>query len=206
MVAGVETSLIAGAAIGLSIAAPFGPTSMLCVQRTLSEGLYPGLATGLGVATVHLTYGAVVSVTASRLGLVSEHSFIFPVIASFLLMVFALRVLRSTVVLAPSVADRTAMRSAYCGAICFGFLNPFTPILFAAASPNLVSRDPILGAALVIGVFIGSLAWWSLLSSGVSFFRARLSARVLNVGNKVAASFLGAMAVSMLARTCFAAM
>ncbi len=203
---GVETSLIAGATIGLSIAVPFGPASMLCVQRTLGDGFHTGLATGLGVATVHLTYGALASLSASCLQLTSQYAFILPVIASLLLMFFSVRVLRSTVVLNTAIGERTALGSAYCGAIGLGFLNPFTPVLFAAESPNLVSHDPVSTGFIVLGVFVGSFAWWSVLSSGVSFFRTRLTARVLNFSNKMAGFVLGAMAVSMLAKTCFAAM
>lgn len=203
---GVETSLIAGAAIGLSIAVPFGPASMLCVQRTLGDGFYTGLATGLGVATVHLTYGTLASVSAARLQLTSEHALILPVVASLLLMFFSVRVLRSTVVLSTSAGDRTALRSAYCSAVGLGFLNPFTPVLFAAASPHLVSGERTSAIFIVIGVFAGSFMWWSILSGGVSFFRTRLTARVLNFSNKIAGLALGAMAVSMLARTCLAAM
>jgi threonine/homoserine/homoserine lactone efflux protein len=205
-VVGVETSLIAGAAVGLSIAVPFGPASMLCVQRTLGDGFYTGLATGLGVATVHLTYGTLASLSASRLQITSQHAFVLPVVASLLLMFFSVRVLKSTVVLSNSAEDRTALRSAYCGAIGLGFLNPFTPVLFAAASPNLISKDPISTVVMVFGVFVGSFMWWSILSGGVSFFRTRLTARVLNLSNKIAGLVLGAMAVSMLARTCLAAM
>jgi threonine/homoserine/homoserine lactone efflux protein len=179
---------------------------MLCVQRTLGDGFYTGLATGLGVATVHLTYGTLASLSASRLQLTAQHAFILPVIASLLLMFFSVRVLRSTVVLQTATTDRTALRSAYCGAIGLGFLNPFTPVLFAAASPNLVTHDPISAVLIILGVFVGSFMWWSVLSGSVSLFRTRLTARVLNFSNKIAGFVLGAMAVSMLARTCLAAM
>ncbi|KQT79632.1 hypothetical protein ASG51_02970 [Methylobacterium sp. Leaf465] len=53
----IATALPAGASRGLSIAAPIGPTSLLCIRRTLAGALPTGLATGLGVATVHLTDG-----------------------------------------------------------------------------------------------------------------------------------------------------
>jgi threonine/homoserine/homoserine lactone efflux protein len=179
---------------------------MLCVQRTLGDGFYTGLATGLGVATVHLTYGVLASLGASRLEITSQHAFIMPVFASFLLMFFAIRVLRSTVILNATIGDRTALRSAYCGAVGLGFLNPFTPVLFAAVSPDLASHGGASASLVITGVFVGSFAWWSVLTSGVSFFRTRLTAGVLNFSNKIAGVFLGTMAVSMLARTCFAAM
>lgn len=203
---GIEAPLFAGMTIGLTIAVPFGPASMLCVQRTLGDGLYSGLATGLGIATVHLAYGTLASISASRLEISFQHALLLPLVASMLLMFFSIRVLRSTVVLSPTIKNRAALRSTYCGAIGLGFLNPFTPILFAAASPNLTAHDTLSTVLIVAGVFLGSFAWWSSLSSGVSFFRTRVTARVLNSSNKIAGLFLGAMAISMLARTCLAAM
>jgi putative LysE/RhtB family amino acid efflux pump len=70
----------------------------------------------------------------------------------------------------------------------------------------LVSQDPISAIFIVVGVFSGSLLWWSVLSGGVSLFRTRLTAGVLNFSNKIAGFVLGAMAVSLFARTCFAAL
>src|SRR5438128_1788326 len=42
---------VRGLLIGLSIAAPVGPIGVLCIRRTLAEGRWVGLATGLGAAT-----------------------------------------------------------------------------------------------------------------------------------------------------------
>ncbi len=200
--AGIEASLIAGATIGMSIAAPFGPTSMLCVQRTLSFGLCAGLATGLGIATVHLAYGALASFSASHILIASQHSPIFPVIASLMLMGFALRIVRSDIVAETAIGNRKALGSVYWGAIGFGFLNPFTPLLFAAASPNLASHDAISSVA---GIFLGSMVWWTILLSGVSCFRFKLTPRFLTLANRATGMLLGIMAATTLLRVCISA-
>ena len=122
--AGIEASLMMGATIGISIAAPFGPTSMLCVQRTLSFGLCAGLATGLGIATVHLVYGTLASLSAAHILIASQHSPIFPVAASLLLLAFALRVVRSDIMAEAATGSSKDLGSVYWGAIGFGFLNP----------------------------------------------------------------------------------
>jgi len=38
--------LARGASLGIAVAAPVGPTCLLCVQRTLAGGVRAGLATG----------------------------------------------------------------------------------------------------------------------------------------------------------------
>ena len=48
-----------GFAIGFSIAAPVGPIGILCIRRSLADGLARGLAAGLGAATADAAYGCV---------------------------------------------------------------------------------------------------------------------------------------------------
>lgn len=45
-----------GLIIGFAIAAPVGPTSILCIQRSLHDGFKLGLMTGLGAALADGTY------------------------------------------------------------------------------------------------------------------------------------------------------
>jgi threonine/homoserine/homoserine lactone efflux protein len=48
-----------GLVLGFTIAAAVGPTTLLCIRRTLGEGRVVGLSSGLGVATADATYGAI---------------------------------------------------------------------------------------------------------------------------------------------------
>ena len=45
--------------IGLAVAAPVGPMSLLCIHRTLDRGQGAGLVFGAGVAAADLTYAAI---------------------------------------------------------------------------------------------------------------------------------------------------
>src|SRR4051812_49937391 len=44
--------------IGMAVAAPVGPMSLLCIHRTLDHGQKAGLVFGAGVAAGDLTYAA----------------------------------------------------------------------------------------------------------------------------------------------------
>jgi len=44
--------------VGLAIAAPVGPISVLCIGRTLSGGTASGVASGLGAATADGIYAS----------------------------------------------------------------------------------------------------------------------------------------------------
>ena len=54
---------------------------------------------------------------------------------------------------------------------------------------------------LVSGVFLGSAAWWILLSVGVSLVRHRISDGVLDLTNKIAGLALAALGTTMLVGT-----
>lgn len=192
--------MLAAAGVGLSIAAPIGPTSMLCVQRTLAAGLSTGLATGLGVATVHLAYGALVLAFGTAFASAWSDSALLFLGSGLVLLAFSARVLRRVLVLGEAIEHRGSLATTYGGAVAFGFLNPITPILFAAATPTLLAGSAAPAQVLVAGVFLGSFGWWVVLTATVSVFRRRLTCRSLNVVNKSAGLMLAAVAVGMIAK------
>src|SRR4030067_3210921 len=51
--------LLRGLIIGFSIAAPVGPSGVLCIRRTLTVGRASGLISGLGAATADAIYGSI---------------------------------------------------------------------------------------------------------------------------------------------------
>ena len=48
-----------GLALGIVVAAPVGPMSLLCMRRTLAGGFSAGILSGLGIATADGIYSAV---------------------------------------------------------------------------------------------------------------------------------------------------
>src|ERR1700689_5334867 len=51
--------LFKGVIIGFSIAAPVGPIGVLCIRRSLADGVGMGFVSGLGAATADAAYGCV---------------------------------------------------------------------------------------------------------------------------------------------------
>jgi threonine/homoserine/homoserine lactone efflux protein len=196
----ITKALLAGASLGLSIAAPIGPTSLLCVQRTLAGGLPTGLATGLGVATVHLTYGTLVAGWGTDLATAWSNVAVLSLVSGAVLLALAVRVLRSVTVLRQGCERRRTLAASYGSAIGLAFANPATPVLFLAAMPALLAHGPAPLPVLVAGVFLGSLAWWVTLNTAVSLFRGCVTSHVLHRINKAAGLLLAALALSLLAK------
>ena len=68
--------LLKSLAMGLAVAAPMGPMSVILIRRTLDRGYLAGLSGGLGIAAADGFYGAVAAfgLTAISAALV-EHQF-----------------------------------------------------------------------------------------------------------------------------------
>lgn len=197
---GIAASLIAGAGAGLSIAVPFGPTSLLCIERTLADGMRAGIVTGLGVATVHLTYSTIAMLGGLALVGSDETGTFLMIFSGVVLLFFAYRLWMRQLQAAVRQDLPPSVARLYCGAVGFGFLNPVTPALCAAAVTAFAGSLSMPGTILVLGVFAGSLAWWFVLSTAVSLLRRRLHLRHLHLANRAAGVFLACLAVTLLVR------
>ena len=69
---------IKGVILGFSIAAPVGPLGVLCIRRTLANGMKNGFLSGLGAATADAIYGllAVLGISVVSIFLLEYRSFI----------------------------------------------------------------------------------------------------------------------------------
>jgi hypothetical protein len=93
----MPASVLTGAAIGLSIAAPFGPVSLICVQKALDHGCRHGLVAGFGAATAH---GIVATAAITGAGAAS---------AVLLPWVISIRLLSALILI--TLGARTVMRA-----------------------------------------------------------------------------------------------
>ncbi|HEY8564687.1 MAG TPA: LysE family transporter [Beijerinckiaceae bacterium] len=196
------TALLTGIGVGLSVAVPVGPMSVLCMQRTLSAGLAAGLATGLGAATVHLAYGSAAALGpgAAAVGLFADAGKSLSLISALVLLWFAARLLRRDVAAPSTRVGQAGCLRAYGSAVLFGLSNPLTLLFFAAALPTLAGAatrgaEPLLAA----GVFVGSVAWWTVLSVTLSVLKGGLSAGRLALANKASGLMLLTLAALTLA-------
>ena len=195
--------LLKGFAIGFSIAAPVGPIGVLCIRRSLSSGARAGLATGLGAATADAAYGAVAAfgLTAVSGFLVGERTWLRLAGGIFLAYLGA-----ATWRKRPAAGDEEGAAASLSGAYVSTFFltlaNPATILSFGAvfAGFGLASAPGYLSAALLVaGVFLGSGAWWLMLSQAAGALRSRVTPGWLIGINRLSGFILIAFAVLALA-------
>lgn len=200
----MSVSFLTGMFLGLSVAAPIGPMGILCMHRTLDQGPRAGIATGLGAATVHFTYGIIVAVgfgTAAATW-VHTNSTIWPIVCASALFWLAARLFRAGhSVAVRSEAVRTSLSGSYFSAVMIGAVNPATIVLFAASFPALANdRDPGSMALLASGVFAGSAAWWLAFILAISRFRLHFDTVARQLISKFFALVLAAFGALILLR------
>jgi threonine/homoserine/homoserine lactone efflux protein len=182
--------LLRGGLIGLSIAAPVGPIGVLCIRRTLAEGWVFGLVSGLGAATADALYGCVAAfgLTAISAALVS-HQTGLRLIGGLFLCYLGIKTLLAQPAEQAANVQGSGLSRTYASTFFLTLTNPMTILAFAAIFAGLGLAETSGGYAsaglLVVGVFLGSMCWWLLLSSVVGIFRTRFSASGLLWVNRV---------------------
>lgn len=198
--------LLRGLIIGFSIAAPVGPIGVLVIRRTLAEGRLTGLVTGLGAATADALYGCIGAFGLTLVsGALLGGQLWLRVVGGLFLCYLGYRTFNAPPAeRAAAVTGATLLRS-YGATFLLTLTNPATILSFAAvfAGLGLGNTGGPYSAALVLvaGVFAGSALWWLLLSAGVSWARALISADVLRWVNRVAGAVIlsfGALALLSL--------
>jgi threonine/homoserine/homoserine lactone efflux protein len=200
----VSSLLLRGFLLGLAVAASPGPIFFLCVRRTLTQGRLTGLASGLGVATADGFYAAIATFGVAALtGAFVAGRRPLAVVGGAILVLLGAQILmqrRQGIEAAPAVTPRS-LTWAYVSTLGLTMTNPATIISFAAlaATLGLGTGSSFVGPAVVVlGVLLGSAAWWCILVVGASMLRSRVTPAVvrwISTVSGLAIAVLGILAV-----------
>ena len=182
--------LMRGLIIGFSIAATVGPMCILCINRTLHKGQLYGLVSGLGIATADAVYGSIAGfgLTVITSFLVSQQMWIHLIGGLFLVYLG----IKTTFTRPPEravAAKADGFVGAYVSTFLLTLTNPLTILSFAAIFAGIgvggASKSYLSAPLVVCGVFLGSVTWWCILTSGISLLRKRFTARWLLWINRI---------------------
>lgn len=192
-----------GLIVGFSIAAPVGPIGVLCIRRTLAEGRAMGFVSGLGAATADAAYGLI-----AALGVTSVASFFvghqgwFRLVGGGFLCLLGVRMFFAQPGARAPGAPTSRFLGAYTSTLVLTLTNPLTILSFAAVFAGLglgtAAGDYGTAMLLVLGVFLGSTAWWAVLSGLVSRLGARLESTGLRWVNRVSGTIITAFGVAAI--------
>jgi threonine/homoserine/homoserine lactone efflux protein len=161
-----------------------GAIGVLVIRRTLAHGRLHGFFSGMGAATADAIYGAI-----AALGITALTSFLTSAsdVIRFFGGLFLLYVGYKTLISKPrelsdstTINNKESLLSAYFTVLMLTITNPMTIIsfigIFAGLGTN-TDNDLLSACITVLGVFLGSAAWWLILSFGVGLVRERFTPR-----------------------------
>jgi threonine/homoserine/homoserine lactone efflux protein len=200
----MEFSLfIPGIIIGLTLAVPVGPISLVCIHRTVANGRLHGIVSGLGVATADSLYAAVAFLGLTAVsGVIMGHQTLFRLLAGISLILVGIQVFRSIPAAVSEGDGQEPYLQDFLSLFAIAAANPLTIIFFITILPGfgIVAQGTTLIAAVpfVAGVFLGSVLWWLILCGSLGSFRSRLGIGSLRQINRVSGILITCFGVGML--------
>lgn len=182
--------LLKGILLGFSIAAPVGPIGVLCIRRTLANGMKNGFLSGLGAATADAIYGllAVLGISVVSIFLLEYQSYL-RMIGGIFLLYLGYTTFKARPAEVSANASEEELLGAYGSTLLLTITNPMTIMSFAAIFAGLgvgaASESYVSSLFLVIGVFIGSMLWWLFLSRMVNMLRHKFDQKRLKLVNQL---------------------
>ena len=195
--------LIKGIVLGFSIAAPVGPIGLLCIRRTLTNGMGNGFISGLGAATADAIYGLIAALGISAVSIfLVDHQFYLRLMGGVFLLYLGYTTFRSMPAEVAANANGEGLIGAYASTLFLTITNPMTIMSFAAVFAGLgvgaIGESYISSFSLVIGVFIGSMLWWLLLSGMVNVLRHHLDSKYLKWVNQLSGLIIASFGIVSL--------
>ncbi len=122
---------------------------------------------------------------------------------SAFLLVLGLRIFLASPAEQVEIRERRGLLPAYASVFALTLTNPLTILSFVAifAGLGLAARPACYAAAglMVLGVFLGSAAWWTLLSGGVGMLRKSMGPGLMRTINHLAGAVIMAFGAAALA-------
>jgi threonine/homoserine/homoserine lactone efflux protein len=195
-------TFLKGVVVGLVIALPAGPVGLLSVRRTLFEGAWFGLASGLGATCADTVFGIIAGFGLTYLGdiLLGYQDWLGAWGGVFLLGAGV----RAFVTKAPARPEPLAgerLAGIFLSAFALTLTNPITILSFTMIFAKVgldAGADWASISAIVAGVFAGSACCWMGLTASVAWLRRRSGGFAMGRLNRVTGAILALAGAALL--------
>lgn len=194
--AGEAITFVRGMAIGFAIAAPVGPVGLLCIRRALADGRVAAFVAGLGAAVADTFYGAVAAFGISLIAdFLHAQQAALRLVGGTFLLVLGWRGWKAEPVLVPTPGRGPGLVKDFISTLLITLTNPGTILAFMGVFAAMGSAGMAESSGLLVtGVFVGSAAWWLLLSAAAGAVRSSFTPlwlKRLNRGSGMAILLFG---------------
>ncbi len=184
-----------GLIIGISMAAPIGPVSILFIQRTLKSGIFSGLISGIG-SSIATTLYCVLAIFGFNtiLPFLVEHTTSLHLLGALFLCYLGIKTFTSRPALHPTKAVSAHIINDFFSMFLLTLASPVTIFLIIAVFAELgftfASSTLASTMHLLIGILLGSIIWWSALVITVGFFRKSITDAGIIIINRISGTII----------------
>lgn len=195
-----------GLFMGFCIAAPVGPIGLLCIRRSITDGRTAGFVSGLGAATADAVYGLIAALGLTVImHFLLDHRVAIQGFGGLFLLYLGWSLMRTkTPAFAAGAIPARSLATAYVSTFALTLANPATILsfiaIFAGLGLDVNTAGSLSAAFLVGGVFLGSAAWWLILSTSAHWLGGKVAAQRLHVLNLLSGSLIAVFGLWQLAR------
>lgn len=191
-----------GLLIGLMFGVPAGAIGALTIQRTLEKGFFSGLITGFGSSAADLIYSCIGVFGITIISdFITAHQEMIRILGGILLLLLGITILRKKKLAVARQDTKGTPVFYFLSAFTAAILNPATILSFMVAFTAFGisgDLDAYQGIALIVGILVGTLCWWSALSGVVAFFRKKVTDHIYKWLNRILGCLMALFGLVMM--------
>lgn len=194
-----------GLLTGLIFGVPAGAVGALTIQRTLEKGFLYGLLTGLGSSAADMLYAMIGLLGITMVtDFLNRYEKVCSICGAVLIAVYGFVVCGKKADLTRNGSIKgTTYLSGFLSAFTIAVMNPAAVLSFLIAfeTVGLNGEYSILeGLQIVLGILLGTSAWWAILSGAVYKFKSGITEKIYSKMNLILGCMLIGFAVIVFLR------
>lgn len=196
--------LFNGAVSGFAVSTIISPRLISCIRRSIVKGFKAGVFTGLGAALADVTYAAI-----AAFGMFGISAFLIKntILFGILCGIYLIYVGYTTFLKKPEISKKSLKRRDFLQILVATFLvtisNPMSILSFIVifAGLGVHPENFFCGVSLIVGIFVGAMIWWIILSFIGDLLKNKLSSdKFIVIVNRVSSVFIAFFGLSMIFR------
>jgi threonine/homoserine/homoserine lactone efflux protein len=195
--------VIQGIIVGLILAVPVGPLSLICIQRTLSSGRLHGILSGFGITAADSVYAVIAFLGLAAIsGIILSYEVPLRIFAGLVLIVVGVRIISFVPDRRQDKTGHDRYSKDFFSMLALAMANPMTLVFLMVTLPGygfVFGGTSLLSAGwFVLGFIAGSALWWIILCGTIGSLRARISERNLTYINHASGLFIAGIGMVMI--------
>jgi threonine/homoserine/homoserine lactone efflux protein len=197
------TALPNGIFLGFALAVGVGPVNALCVRRSVIHGYSLGLWSGLGAALADAIFAIAVVLGMTWISeWLARYETPLRVGGAIFLFLWGIKIFFGRIDTKRPDRGIGTILGAFSSTFLLTIGNPLNLAAYsavaAALGPAELATQPLSASLFVLGVFSGSMVWWTVLTAGAAGLTHRWRERAVPILNRAAGVVIGAVGLGLL--------